>query len=39
MKRHGVSLRSISKALANEGIKLSHEGVKNVLAAAEDRSQ
>jgi DNA invertase Pin-like site-specific DNA recombinase len=39
LRRNGVSLRSISTTLVKEGIKLSHEGVKNVLAATEDRSR
>ena len=30
----GLSLRAISRAITAEGIKLSHEGVKNVLASA-----
>jgi DNA invertase Pin-like site-specific DNA recombinase len=34
LRREGMSLRSISAALAGDGIKLSHEGVKGVLAAA-----
>jgi hypothetical protein len=29
----GLSLRAISAKIAEEGTKLSHEGVKNVLAA------
>jgi putative DNA-invertase from lambdoid prophage Rac len=32
LRRDGLSLRAISAAIAAEGIKLSHEGVKNVLA-------
>jgi DNA invertase Pin-like site-specific DNA recombinase len=39
LRRNGVSLRSISTTLVKESIKLSHEGVKNVLAATEDRSR
>jgi DNA invertase Pin-like site-specific DNA recombinase len=34
LRRDGLSLRAISAAIAAEGIKLSHEGVKNVLAGA-----
>jgi putative DNA-invertase from lambdoid prophage Rac len=34
LRRNGLSLRAISIAIAEEGITLSHEGVKNVLAAA-----
>jgi putative DNA-invertase from lambdoid prophage Rac len=34
LRRNGRSLRAISAALSTEGVKLSHEGVKNVLAAA-----
>jgi putative DNA-invertase from lambdoid prophage Rac len=34
MRREGLSLRAISAELAAEDIPLSHEGVKNVLAAA-----
>jgi putative DNA-invertase from lambdoid prophage Rac len=30
----GLSLRGISAAIAAEGVKLSHEGVKNILANA-----
>jgi len=36
LRRDGLSLRAISAAIAAEGIKLSHEGVKNVLAGAGD---
>jgi putative DNA-invertase from lambdoid prophage Rac len=34
LRRNGLSLRSISAAIAEEGIRLSHEGVKKVLAIA-----
>ena len=34
LRRNGSSLRAISTAVAEEGITLSHQGVKNVLAAA-----
>jgi putative DNA-invertase from lambdoid prophage Rac len=34
LRREGRSLRAISLALSAEGVKLSHEGVKNVLATA-----
>jgi hypothetical protein len=34
LRREGMSLRSISAALAGDGIKLSHEGVKDALAAS-----
>ena len=34
LRRDGLSLRAISTAIAAEGIRLSHEGVKNVLATA-----
>lgn len=37
LRRNGLSLRAISAAIAAEGVRLSHEGVKNVLAADEDR--
>jgi putative DNA-invertase from lambdoid prophage Rac len=37
LRRKGVSLRAISASIAADGVKLSHEGVKNVLAAADDR--
>jgi hypothetical protein len=30
-----MSLRAISAAIAAEGVKLSHEGVKNVLASVD----
>jgi putative DNA-invertase from lambdoid prophage Rac len=33
----GLSLRAISASIAADGVKLSHEGVKNVLAAAGNR--
>jgi len=29
----GLSLRAIAAKMAEEGMKLSHEGIKNVLAA------
>ena len=32
LRRQGLSLRGISATIAAEGVKLSHEGVKNVLA-------
>ena len=34
LRRKGLSLRAISASIAEDGVKLSHEGVKNVLAAA-----
>jgi DNA invertase Pin-like site-specific DNA recombinase len=34
LRRNGLSLRAISAAMAADGTRLSHEGVKNVLAAA-----
>jgi len=34
LRREGLSLRAISAAMSAEGVKLSHEGVKNVLASA-----
>src|ERR1700730_5946616 len=34
LRRNGLSLRAISASIAAAGVKLSHEGVKNVLAAA-----
>ena len=34
LRRKGLSLRAISAYIAEDGVKLSHEGVKNVLAAA-----
>jgi putative DNA-invertase from lambdoid prophage Rac len=34
LRREGLSLRAISAAVSAEGFKLSHEGVKNVLASA-----
>ncbi len=37
LRRNGLSLRAISAVIAAEGVRLSHEGVKNVLAADEDR--
>jgi putative DNA-invertase from lambdoid prophage Rac len=36
LRRNGLSLRAISASIAAEGVKLSHEGVKNVLAAAQN---
>src|SRR6516165_2102743 len=36
LRREGLSLRAISASIAAEGVKLSHEGVKNVLAVAGD---
>jgi putative DNA-invertase from lambdoid prophage Rac len=36
LRRNGLSLRAISASIAADGVKLSHEGVKNVLAAATD---
>jgi putative DNA-invertase from lambdoid prophage Rac len=36
LRRNGLSLRAISAAIAADGLKLSHEGVNNVLAAAEN---
>jgi DNA invertase Pin-like site-specific DNA recombinase len=37
LRRKGLSLRAISTSIAADGVQLSHEGVKNVLAAAGDR--
>jgi DNA invertase Pin-like site-specific DNA recombinase len=37
LRRNGLSLRAISASIAAEGVQLSHEGVKNVLAAAGNR--
>jgi DNA invertase Pin-like site-specific DNA recombinase len=34
LRRSGLSLRSISTAIRKEGVRLSHEGVKNVLTTA-----
>jgi putative DNA-invertase from lambdoid prophage Rac len=34
LRRNGLSLRAISASIAADGLKLSHEGVKNVLTAA-----
>ena len=34
LRREGLSLRAISLAISADGVKLSHEGVKNVLASA-----
>jgi putative DNA-invertase from lambdoid prophage Rac len=39
LRRAGLSLRSISTAIRKEGIRLSHEGVKNVLTAAENTTR
>jgi putative DNA-invertase from lambdoid prophage Rac len=39
LRRNGLSLRFISAAIAGEGIRLSHEGVKNVLASDDGRSR
>jgi DNA invertase Pin-like site-specific DNA recombinase len=33
LRRYGLSLRAISASIAADGVQLSHEGVKNVLAA------
>ncbi|MGC2200824.1 MAG: recombinase family protein, partial [Stellaceae bacterium] len=38
LRRNGLSLRAISAAIAADGVSLSHEGVKSVLAAANDLS-
>jgi hypothetical protein len=35
LRREGLSLRAISAAISAEGVKLSHEGVKNALASAD----
>jgi putative DNA-invertase from lambdoid prophage Rac len=35
LRGEGLSLRAISAAISAEGVKLSHEGVKNVLASAD----
>src|SRR5260370_41931099 len=37
LRRNGLSLRAISASIAADGVKLSHEGVKNVVAVAEDK--
>ena len=37
LRRKGLSLRAISASIAADGVQLSHEGVKNVLATAGDR--
>jgi len=37
LRRKGLSLRAISASIAADGVKRSHKGVKNVLAAANDR--
>jgi DNA invertase Pin-like site-specific DNA recombinase len=37
LRRKGLSLRAISASIAADGVQLSHEGVKNVLAAAINR--
>ncbi len=37
LRRNGLSLRAISASIAADGVKLSHEGVKNVLAVADDQ--
>src|SRR5207248_6676472 len=37
LRRNGLSLRAISASIAAEGVQLSHEGVKSVLAAAGKR--
>ena len=37
LRRKGLSLRAISGSIAADGVQLSHEGVKNVLAAAGNR--
>jgi DNA invertase Pin-like site-specific DNA recombinase len=34
LRRKGFSLRAISASIAKDGVKLSHEGVKNVLVSA-----
>jgi DNA invertase Pin-like site-specific DNA recombinase len=39
LRRDGLSLRAISASIAAEGVRLSHEGVKNVLAAAGSSSR
>ena len=36
LRREGLSLRAISLAISADGVKLSHEGVKNVLVSAGD---
>jgi ribosomal protein L28 len=36
LRREGLSLRAISLAISADGLKLLHEGVKNVLASAGD---
>lgn len=36
LRRQGLSLRGISACIAAEGVKLSHEGVNNVLAVVND---
>ena len=37
LRHNGLSLRAISASIAADGVKLSHEGVKNVLAVADDQ--
>jgi DNA invertase Pin-like site-specific DNA recombinase len=37
LRRRGLSLRAISASIAADGVQLSHEGVKNVLAATGNR--
>jgi putative DNA-invertase from lambdoid prophage Rac len=39
LRREGMSLRSISAALEGDGIRLSHEGVKNVLVGRRNRAK
>jgi DNA invertase Pin-like site-specific DNA recombinase len=34
LRRKGLSLRAISTAMVTDGVRLSHEGIKNVLTAA-----
>jgi putative DNA-invertase from lambdoid prophage Rac len=34
LRQEGLSLRAISATISAEGVKLSHEGVKNVLVSA-----
>jgi DNA invertase Pin-like site-specific DNA recombinase len=36
LRHQGLSLRAISASIAAEGVKLSHEGVKNVLTVVND---
>ncbi len=39
LRRNGLSLRAIASSIAAEGVRLSHEGVKNVLSAVSSDDQ